>query len=617
MPLAGPQTARERAIQSLRAYRRRGFAITAVFVAVTLLIVVVGAAGFQAINILRSYATAESHWSRAEKTAVVELDQYAVTRSEVDYREFEHAVAVLNSFQDAREALSGGRLDFAASSIGFRGGGNDEQDLRGLEIGYVLFRNWAPFAASVADWRHAEGLLEDLKKLGDETHAQVKRGVRIDGTAVRRRAERLDDKLTTNELNYAGHMNEASRRATFLTLIFFAAIATVACASGIALVLRAFRSGRDAELHALASEERTRDFAAIASDWYCEFDPKFRIRFVSQTPGDESANMQGQSWQDVLRLNHLVGNSDQRFVLDRNKPFRGQQVDQTLGDGQMIHWSTSGKPVFDGAGKLTAYRVVATDITPMIRIQEDLKQARTLAEQASRAKSAFLANMSHELRTPLNAIIGFSEIIEQQIMGPLNNPRYCEYAGDIRTSGQHLLALINDLLDHSRIEAGELVLHSGPFDIRDAIDGVRLFCQHRADALNVTLSVDCPPALPAMLGDALRFKQVLINLVTNAVKFSSGGSVTVTAYLTKGSLHLEVLDTGIGMDAAGITQAMRPFGQVESGFDRKYEGTGLGLPLAKSLVEAQGGTLAIASKPGAGTKVTIIIPFVAAIAKAA
>jgi len=216
--------------------------------------------------------------------------------------------------------------------------------------------------------------------------------------------------------------------------------------------------------------------------------------------------------------------------------------------------------------------------------------------------------MSHELRTPLNAILGFSEMIEREVAGEIGEPRYIDYARDIGASGRHLLEIINDLLDHSRIESGEFALYREAFDVRDAIEAAHLLCQGRADALDVTLHVDCPADLPAIAGDALRFKQVLINLVTNAVKFAPGGSVTVAARRDGDALCVSVRDTGIGMDEAGIAQALKPFGQVESGLNRRYEGTGLGLPLAKSLVELQGGTLTIESRKGQGTAVTIRMP---------
>jgi signal transduction histidine kinase len=194
-------------------------------------------------------------------------------------------------------------------------------------------------------------------------------------------------------------------------------------------------------------------------------------------------------------------------------------------------------------------------------------------------------------------------------MGEIANKRYVEYAGDIRESGEHLLAIINDLLEHSRIEAGKVELREERFDIQPACEQARLFCQPRADKLGVTLRTRIAPDMPLVYGDELRIRQVLINLVSNAVKFTPNGTVDMVARLDgAGALRLDVRDTGIGMDAAGIEQALKPFGQVDSGLSRKFEGTGLGLPLAKSLVELHGGTLAIVSEHGSGTVVSVVLP---------
>jgi signal transduction histidine kinase len=242
------------------------------------------------------------------------------------------------------------------------------------------------------------------------------------------------------------------------------------------------------------------------------------------------------------------------------------------------------------------------------RAETDLAAARRAAESSSRAKSRFLAHMSHELRTPLNAIIGFSELIKTGMWGPLN-ARYREYAGDIFNSGKHLLQLINEILDLSKLEAGQFELHEESVDLAELVrECLHLVEQQAADA-GIELRQTIPPDIRFLRADDRRLRQIVINLLSTAVKFTSeGGQVRVALARRNGGVTLEVSDTGIGMNASDLARALEPFGQVDSALSRKYEGTGLGLPLAKQLVELHGGTLAIRSEPRVGTTVTITLP---------
>ena len=257
----------------------------------------------------------------------------------------------------------------------------------------------------------------------------------------------------------------------------------------------------------------------------------------------------------------------------------------------------------DEASRLRAY------ILELETTKRDLKSALEQAFAASEAKSAFLANMSHELRTPLNAIIGFSDLILAAPLGPIGNPRYREYINDIHNSGSHLLKLINNILDLSRLDAGKGDLHDVDISIVHLLSEVHHIAADQAERAKVSLTIDVPSGICNLRADERRTQQIFLNLVSNAIKFTpENGSVVVRARENQDGLVVEVQDTGIGMAAQDIPAALEHFGQLDSRLARKYEGTGLGLPLASRLVALQGGSLKIASEIGVGTAVTVTFP---------
>ena len=244
------------------------------------------------------------------------------------------------------------------------------------------------------------------------------------------------------------------------------------------------------------------------------------------------------------------------------------------------------------------------------RLNRELAVARKQAESADRAKSAFLAAMSHELRTPLNAVIGFAELIRDDIHGRRGAEKYREYAMHVHEAGGHLLALINDVLDLSKIEAGKLSLQSETVPVLELLETAADMCSVRARRQGLTLQIELDDADLRIYGDRLRLKQAVINLVTNAIKFSPGGGKVrlVARRLSGGGVALDVVDRGIGMSEEQVATALEPFGQVHNGPDRQFEGTGLGLPISKKLVEMHGGTLNVHSVPEKGTTVTLVFP---------
>jgi signal transduction histidine kinase len=272
-------------------------------------------------------------------------------------------------------------------------------------------------------------------------------------------------------------------------------------------------------------------------------------------------------------------------------------------------YDTSGALILSYANILDATETNAYK-TRLESKNRELVAANEKAEFASRTKSEFLANMSHELRTPLNAIIGFSELMGNATLGPLGNPKYEEYTKDINDSGRHLLALINDILDLSKVESGADEIHEEQIQIREVVGSVITMVKGRAQKGGVKLELEVSDHLPALRADIRKLKQILVNLLSNAIKFTDpGGKVTFRIWCRTGSGYVfQVADTGIGIALDDIPKALSPFQQVDGDLNRKYEGSGLGLPLTKSLVELHGGSLDLQSRLGVGTTVTVRLP---------
>jgi len=245
-----------------------------------------------------------------------------------------------------------------------------------------------------------------------------------------------------------------------------------------------------------------------------------------------------------------------------------------------------------------------------VRLRMQNAELAYKADAANRAKSRFLANMSHELRTPLNAIIGFAEVIHSQFKGPVGNPQYIDFARSIHESGRHLVGIINDILDLSKVEAGRVELEEGATTITSLIDQADVLMRHAIDDAQLTLEVSIEPDLPEILVDRRKLDQVLLNVMSNAVKFTkSGGRIRIEGRrASDGGIAIRVTDTGIGIDEDELKEVLKPFVQSREAERRKVQGTGLGLPLSDQLMKLHSGSMSLSSERGTGTTVTLYLP---------
>jgi PAS domain S-box-containing protein len=359
------------------------------------------------------------------------------------------------------------------------------------------------------------------------------------------------------------------------------------------------------------SELRLRNYAEMASDWLWEQDAD--LRFVSITPGTPMIGPNDKPYVGRRRWEIVEADTDNepwrshRADLAARRPFRDFRYTLIGSDGRLHHVAVSGNPIFDDAGAFIGYRGIGRDITQDIEAAAALRAAKEEAEAASRTKSEFLANMSHELRTPLHAIIGFSELIRDHPFVQ-RDLRCVDYAKDIHASGRHLMDLINDVLDMSKIEMGQYRLREEPVALGEVVRLCGAMLAVRAMEGQVNLETSDLSGI-VLYADRLALKQIVLNLLTNAIKFTlPAGKVRIEASLGDALFNLTVADTGMGIGEAALPHLCEPFYQADTSRARSHSGTGLGLAICSGLVRLHGGHLEIQSRRGRGTTVRVILP---------
>jgi PAS domain S-box-containing protein len=379
----------------------------------------------------------------------------------------------------------------------------------------------------------------------------------------------------------------------------------------------------EAEGRATRAQTRLAEAIESSSEGFALFDRTNRLvicnsRFREYHPQIAELLVPGADYDELMREGAVRGlfadveGDVEGWVKREIERQRGPMAayEQRLSDGRWL--KVNDRRTADGSTVC-----LRTDITDLKTREETLRQAeeasreaREQAEFANRAKSEFLANVSHELRTPLNAIIGFSEIIEKRMFGPLGSEKYGEYVKDIHDSGTHLYSLINDILDVAKAESGKLQLNEDMVDVGDTINRCLRLVGERAERAGIEIVLAIPSDLPGLYADERKLKQILLNLLSNAIKFTpDGGRVSAAAAIDgDGWLRLSVADTGIGIHQTDMALVMEPFGQVDGALNRRFDGTGLGLPLTKALVDLHGGVLDMQSEVGVGTTVIVRFP---------
>jgi cell cycle sensor histidine kinase DivJ len=418
---------------------------------------------------------------------------------------------------------------------------------------------------------------------------------------------------------WLGHMPASQTMPLSPILLAFIGI-TSAIAYAAALAVMVQQVHKRSESAVRAGEERYRLLAENATDLITRHDEKGRVVFASlaaqQLLGEPAPKIIGEGLFErvhvadrpayLTALSRAVVGNEQiavEFRIRRAGPAEAARYVWVEMRCRPVRAPEEGLPERSGIVAVTR------DISDRKVQEAELLRARDEAESASRAKTQFLANMSHELRTPLNAVIGFSEILNRELFGSLGEARYRDYARLIHESGEHLLNVVNDILDMSKIEAGKFKIVKEPFEVAPLVKSCCDIMRHTAEQRSLSLIMDVAPGIPELPADKRACKQMLLNLISNAIKFTDPrGWVRVSARLVGENVELVVADNGIGIAEQDLARLGKPFVQANNSYDRSYDGAGLGLSVVKGLARLHGGRLELTSLLGEGTTATIVLP---------
>ena len=612
-------------------------------VLLTLALTTLAAGCILAISAARTFISGESLWTRAQKLAVVSLMRYSESRDEADWIKYEQALVTVDEDRKLRDAADAPRLDRALAQRHGVAAGNHPQDVAGAITMYRWFRDTVILRDAIAAWRAADQEIEQLQKVALELRQAVQRGATQQQVrALRERIQQIDDRITPLVHRFWLTLGESWRLLvrSLMALLLFGATVLVLLVG--AALLRMTRKENDAARALHRSESLFRSLWLTTSDAVLIFDAAGRVRFANPS-ADELAGVPhgalvGERFE---RLQPPALRSDAADALDAylrgGRPTADGHGSESLllrADGTLLPVEVRRTRLSLDDGLHTV--VFARDIARRRAAEQEVVQAqrrlvevnesleRRVAERTQelsdanqrlreldRMKSEFLATMSHELRTPLNSILGFAALLHSGASGALSEEQRRQI-GFIHGSGRHLLALINDLLDLSRIESGRMEVARERYDFAEVADEVATQLEPLAAAKGIALHVNAEPGLE-VVGDRRKAMQVLLNLSNNALKFTSRGEVRIDARFDGDELVAEVADTGVGIAPHDMQLLFQPFRQLDGSLDRTHEGTGLGLYLCSKLLNLMGGSISVHSAQGQGSRFGFRLPRQAAV----
>jgi PAS domain S-box-containing protein len=586
----------------------RYWPIVAVFVAMAILQASVAAFSIQLLSTVRAYVAGESLYSKAQKDAQIYLLDYAQRQDEADYARFMSSLAIPLGDRAAREALQQRRPDVEAARQGFADGGNHPDDIEGLIRMFRGFQHVSFMSRPIATWTEGDRTIQEMRELVDRARDRIRAG-EPDAPAVaamRQQSPIINERLTRLTSAFSAQLGEASRMTQRLLLGLNTSIAVLLMISGLLFVRRSVRMQAAADL-------RMERLIHAVSEGVITIDERRRIVLFNGA----AETLFGVPAADAL------GSTIDRFI--ENYPSASGAVAPEAGAGALQALTgrkRNGRsfPIEASLSRLQMEQGVLTtivlrDITMRI-VADAERRAHEALEASSRAKTEFLSRMSHELRTPLNAVIGFSKLLRLDTVKPLSTEQL-ERVQHVENAGAHLLALVNDVLDLSRIESGEMSVSTQSVQLLRVIEeaatmvsplvtkaGIEVFVAAEPPAPGAWPRADVRPMLHGDLwvsADPVRLRQVLVNLLSNAVKYNRpGGSVALTWKRGASECEIQVTDTGQGIPPEQLAGLFQPFNRLGAEASA-VEGTGIGLVLSRQLTEMMGGTLSVTSTFGVGT----------------
>jgi PAS domain S-box-containing protein len=596
----------------------RYWPIVAVFVAMTILQASVAAFSIQLLSTVRAYVAGESLYSKGQKDAQIFLLDYAEKHQEADYRRFKAALAFPLGDRAAREALQRPDPDVAAARQGFLDGGNHPDDIDGLIRMFRWFQHVPFMSRTIATWTEGDRTIQELRLLVDRAHERIAAGDAGSPTveAMFVQSQLLNERLTRLTSEFSAELGEASRTTQQLLLGLNTCIAVLLTITGLVFVRRTIRMQAAADL-------RTERLIHAVSEGVVAVDEQRRIVLFNQAAEAMFGVAAGEALgQKIDRFIEQIAIADGAAVAPSSFAATGalQALTGRKRDGRAFPIEASLSRLQMEQGVLTT--IVLRDITTRI-VADAERRAHEALEASSKAKTEFLSRMSHELRTPLNAVIGFSKLLRLDTVKPLSAEQL-ERVQHVENAGSHLLALVNDVLDLSRIESGEMSVSSQAVQLPRVIEeaatmvsplvtkaGIEVFVASDSPMPGAGRRADARPVPPDDVwvnADPVRLRQVLVNLLSNAVKYNRpGGRVALTWRRTEHECEILVTDTGQGIPAEQLACLFQPFNRLGAE-SSTVEGTGIGLVLSRQLAEMMGGTLAISSTFGVGTCASLKLP---------